>query len=324
MKPILVVQGADRIDDVPGLDRLAAEAEIRFAETAGELRTALVGAEVLLGWNFRADSLRQAWDAAADLRWIHWGGAGVDAAMFAGLKNSDIVLTNSRGVFDRAMAEWVLGMIICFAKKIPQTFECQLRREWNYRLSETIAGKRALVVGAGSIGRAIGRLLRAAGMRVDCVGRSARDGEPDFERIHAIADLHACLARSDYVILITPLTDATRNLFGAAEFAAMPAHARFVNVGRGALVDEPALLEALNEGRIAGAALDVFVDEPLPPGSPFWKAPNCLVSPHMSGDFAGYHEVIAGQFLDNWARYRAGETLENRVDKRLGFAAVGA
>ena len=324
MKPILVVQGAEKMDDVPGLDKLADEAEIRFADSADELGTALAGAEVLLGWNFRADSLRDAWGAAADLRWIHWGGAGVDAAMFPELRNSGIELTNSRGVFDRAMAEWVLGMIICFAKKIPQTFECQLRREWNYRLSETIVGKRALVVGAGSIGRAIGRLLRAAGMQVEGVGRSARAGGPDFERVHAIADLHACLASSDYVILVTPLTEDTRNLFGAAEFAAMPSHARFVNVGRGALVDEPALLVALQQGSIAGAALDVFVDEPLPPESPFWKAPNCLVSPHMSGDFAGYNEVIARQFLDNWARYRAGEALENRIDKRLGFAAAGA
>ncbi len=319
MKPILVVQGANGIEDVPGLDSLADDAEIRFASDAAELRVALPGAEVLLGWNFRAESLCDAWESASALHWIHWGGAGVDAAMFPQLIESDVVLTNSRGVFDGAMAEWVLGMIICFAKKIPQTFEYQSRCEWNYRLNETVAGKRALVVGVGSIGRAIGRLLRAAGMQVEAIGRSARDGEPDFERIHAIDDLHLHLSHSDYVVLITPLTPQTRNLFGAAEFEAMAPHARFVNVGRGALVVEEALLNALREGQIAGAALDVFVEEPLPPDSPFWTAPNCLVSPHMSGDFIDYPVVIAGQFIDNWKRYRSGQSLQNQVDKNLGF-----
>ena len=324
MNPVLLVQGAKGIEEVPGLDALSDQAEIRFAADADELRRTLPGAEVLLGWNFRADSLREAWRSASDLRWIHWCGAGVDAAMFPELSSSEVQLTNARGVFDGAMAEWVLGMIICFAKQIPQTLEYQSRCEWNYRLSENVAGKRALVVGVGSIGRAIGRLLRAAGMRVEAIGRSARDGEPDFARIHAVDDLRQQLGSSDYVVLITPLTRQTRNLFGAAEFAAMPAHARFINVGRGALVVEQALLDALHEGRIAGAALDVFVEEPLPPESPFWKAPNCIVSPHMSGDFAEYQAVMAGQFVDNWKRFRAGEPLENLVDKKLGFAAAGS
>ena len=323
MKPVLVVQGANRIEEVPGLEALSDQAEIRFATDAEELCRALPGAEVLLGWNFRADSLREAWQSASNLRWIHWGGAGVDAAMFPELSSSDVLLTNARGVFDSAMAEWVLGMIICFAKQIPQTLEYQSRCEWNHRLSENVAGKRALVVGAGSIGRAIGRLLRAAGMQVDAIGRSARAGEPDFAQIHALDDLHEQLGSSDYVVLITPLTPQTRNLFGAAEFEAMPAHARFINLGRGALVVEEALLAALREGGIAGAALDVFVEEPLPPDSPFWKAPNCIVSPHMSGDFAEFQTVMGEQFADNWKRYRAGEPLRNRVDKKLGFAAAG-
>ncbi|UCH39667.1 MAG: D-2-hydroxyacid dehydrogenase [Gammaproteobacteria bacterium] len=323
MKPVLVVQGVDSVDEVPGLAQLNDQAEIRCATSVDELRAALPGAEALLGWNFRADSLREAWDSAADLRWIHWGGAGVDAAMFDELADSDVLLTNARGVFDGAMAEWVLGMIICFAKRIPETLEYQSRCEWNYRLSETVAGKRALVVGVGSIGRAIGRLLRAAGMQVEAIGRSARDGEPDFSRIHAISDLHRHLEKSDYVVLITPLTPQTRNLFGSAEFGAMPAHARFINVGRGALVDEEALLKALHEGQIGGAALDVFVEEPLPAESPLWKAPNCLISPHMSGDFAEYQTVMADQFLDNWARFLADEPLNNLVDKQLGFVPAG-
>jgi phosphoglycerate dehydrogenase-like enzyme len=126
------------------------------------------------------------------------------------------------------------------------------------------------------------------------------------------------------VVLITPLTEQTRGLFGANEFDAMNLQARFINIGRGALVVEGALLEALQQERIAGAALDVFVEEPLPSESPFWTAPNCLVSPHMSGDYVEFENTLADQFIDNWGRYLAGETLFNLVDKRLGFAAKSA
>jgi len=321
MKPVLLVQGVKQVDEVPRLNELVDHAEIRFATSVEELRRQLPGADVMLGWNFRAASLCDAWSAARDLRWIHWAGAGVDAAMFDELVASDVQFTNARGVFDRPMAEWVLGMIISFAKQFPQTLDYQRSCEWNYRVSEMVAGKRALVVGVGSIGRAVGRLLGAVGMEVEAVGRSARDGDPDFGHVHAIDELHACLARADYVVLITPLTEQTRGLFGADEFAAMNPRARFLNIGRGALVIEEALLAALQEDRIAGAALDVFVEEPLPPQSPFWSAPNCLVSPHMSGDFAEFESVMADQFIDNWKRFVSGEPLANVVDKGLGFVA---
>ena len=324
MKPVLLIQGAEQIDEVPRLGELSEQAELRFATTADELRTALPGAEIMLGWNFRADSLREAWDSATELRWIHWAGAGVDAAMFPELVDSDVQLTNARGIFDVPIAEWVLGMIICFAKQIPQTFGFQSQAQWRHRLTETVAGKRALVVGVGSIGRAIGRLLQAAGMEVEAIGRSARDGGGDFNQIHGVDDLHVHLPSADYVVLITPLTEHTRNLFGAAEFAAMASHARFINVGRGALVVEDALLKALDEQQIAGAALDVFVEEPLPPDSPFWHAPNCLVSPHMSGDYIEFESAMADQFLTNWARYRSAQPLKNIVDKNLGFVPASA
>ena len=319
MNPVLVVQGVASSDEVPRLEELAAQAEIRCATTVDELRAALPGADVLLGWNFRADSLREAWDSADRLRWIHWGGAGVDAAMFPELAGSEVMLTNARGIFDRPMAEWVLGAMLCFAKRIPETLASQARSSWDYRMSETLFGKRVLVVGVGSIGRAIGRLLQAVGMEVEAVGRRARDGGEDFSRIHAIDELHARLPLADYVVLITPLTEQTRKLFAAAEFDAMAAHARFINVGRGALVEEEDLLAALNAGRIAGAALDVFVDEPLPADSPFWRARNCIVSPHMSGDYIDYQADMAAQFIANWKRFVSGEPLANLVDKQLGF-----
>jgi len=320
LKPVLVIQGAKEIDEVPRLSELSDQAELRFVSTTAELSNALPGSDVMLGWNFRAD-LQAAWESAGDLRWIHWAGAGVDAAVFSELAASEVQLTNARGVFDVPMAEWVLGMIICFAKEIPQSLEFQAQAEWKHRVTEMIAGKRALVVGVGSIGRAVGRLLRAAGMEVEAIGRSARDGDTDFGHIYAIDELHVRLSGADYVVLITPLTEQTRNLFAAPEFAAMATHARFINIGRGPLVVEADLLAALHQGQIAGAALDVFVEEPLPPASPFWNAPNCLVSPHMSGDYAEHEAAMADQFMTNWARYLAGEPLLNVVDKKLGFVS---
>ena len=180
----IVIQGAASAEEVPGIAALAEAADLRFTMTADELRHALPGAEVLLGWDFAAGGLEEAWRSAGDLRWIHWCGAGVNAALFPGLVQSDVVLTNARGIFDRAMAEYTLGQIIAFAKRFPESYALQARGEWRHRLTERIEGARVLVVGTGSIGREIARLLRAVGMVVEGVGRGGRGGDRDFERIH--------------------------------------------------------------------------------------------------------------------------------------------
>ena len=320
---VVAIQGASGADEVPGIAALAGEAELRFAPDTETLRQALDGAEVLLGWTFDAENLRAAWDSTGALRWIHWSGAGVDALLFPELVASDVVLTNTRGVYDRAMAEYVLGLVIAFAKRLPETMRAQAERRWEHKLSERIDGKRALIVGVGSIGREIARLLRAAGMSVAGVGRSARTGDADFGTIHAYDDLNAALGDADYVVAILPLTDATREAFGAAQFAAMKPAARFINLGRGPSVDEAALNAALEAGEIAGAGLDVFVTEPLPGDSPLWARPDVIVSPHMSGDYTGWDADVAALFIDNFRRYRAGEPLRNLIDKERGFAAAG-
>jgi phosphoglycerate dehydrogenase-like enzyme len=308
---------------VPGIEALAGEAELRFAPDTATLRQALDGAEILFGWSFNAENLRDAWDCTGALRWIHWSGAGVDALMFPELVTSAITLTNTRGVYDRAMAEYVLGLIIAFAKRFPESMTAQAERRWQHKLTERIEGQHALIVGAGSIGREIARLLRAAGMTVAGVGRAARAADPDFGAVHAYDDLNDVLGDADYVIGILPLTEATQNAFGAAQFAAMKPTARFINMGRGPSVDEAALDAALEAGEIAGAGLDVFVAEPLPAESPLWSRPDVIVSPHMSGDYYGHEDDVAALFIDNYHRYRAGEPLRNVIDKQRGFAAVG-
>ena len=320
-RPIIVIQGAAGAEQVPGLTAIESHAELRFADSSQDLAQALPGAGILLGWRFGEAGLRGAWPLADRLRWVHWAGAGVDAVLFPELVESDVILTNSRGVFDRAMAEYVLGLVLCFAKRFPETTRHQEQQLWQHRLSELISGRRVLVVGVGSIGREIARMLARAGLQVEGVGRRARTDDDDFAAIHAQADLNTVLPEADYVVIVVPLTDETRGFFGAAQLDAMKPTARLINVARGAVLDEAALVEALARGSIAGAALDVTAIEPLPEHSPLWSMPQVIVSPHMSGDFFGYPEVLVSAFMENFRRYRAQQPLLNVVDKASGFVS---
>jgi phosphoglycerate dehydrogenase-like enzyme len=161
--------------------------------------------------------------------------------------------------------------------------------------------------------------LGSAGLQVAGVGRRERADDPDFGTVHPVERLDELLGESDYVVSVLPATAGTRGLFDAGRFARMKPTARFVNIGRGSAVDEQALAEALGEGRLAGAALDVFQIEPLPEDSPLWTVPNLVITPHMSGDYAGFHDDLVALFQDNLRRYRAGEALRNAVDKDLGY-----
>ena len=315
----VLIHGAASVREVRGLEAVEGEVRFQSARSIDELRQRLPHAQILLGWDFRAHDLAEVWSAARELRWIHWGGAGVDALLFPKLVESDVVVTNARGIFDVAMAEYALGLAIAMAKDFVQTFSDQRRHHWNYRTAQSLQGKHALIVGVGSNGRAIARMWRAFGMQVSGVGRRARTQDADFDVVHGIDELDDLLPLADYVVLITPLTQQTRGLFDAVRFSRMRAGARFINLGRGALIDEDALVEALQHERIAGAALDVFQQEPLPADSVLWDTPNLIVSPHMSGDLHDYRDTVAAQFIDNLRRYRAGEPLHNVVDKRLGF-----
>lgn len=318
-KPTVTVFGAAGEADLPGLERIRDLANPRFANDEAGLAALMPDTDVLLGWDFRAAVLERVWAGAQRLQWVHWAGAGVDAALFPALRDSSVILTNARGVFDPFIAEYVLGLVLCFAKDFPGTVHRQAARQWEFRYTEPIAGRTALVVGTGSIGSAIGRLLKAAGMQVTGVARSARGDDPVFGAVAPMEALDARLGEADYVINVTPSTPQTRGLFSAARFGHMKAGSRFINVGRGDAVDEPALLEALHRGPLAGAALDVFAAEPLPAASPLWQRDDVIVSPHMSGDVRGSQAHLAEQFTDNLQRFLAGEPLRNVVDKQRGY-----
>lgn len=319
-RPILVVLYEDDLPDC--LTLIEAAAEVRYTKAA-ELATALPGADALLLWDFFSSAVQDVWQHADSLKWIHVAAAGVDKLLFDGLRNSDVVVTNSRGIFDRPIAEFVLGSILAMAKDIPGSLRRQQSGIWQHRETERIDDTNALIVGTGSIGRATARLLVAAGMRVEGVGRTARVGDPDFGTVHASNRLAGVVRDSDYVILIAPLTEATRDLVDATVLNAMKPTARLINVGRGELVDDGALVDALNRAGITGAALDVFSTEPLPASSPLWQMENVLISAHLSGDAAGWRQRLSALFSDNFERYVRGGDLLNVVDKKLGFVPGG-
>nr|WP_239154440.1 D-2-hydroxyacid dehydrogenase [Amycolatopsis sp. FDAARGOS 1241] len=307
----------------PDMAAIETAAVVRYTDAAG-LPEALTGAEALFVYDFLSTAVPGAWHSAGELRWLHIASAGVDPVLFPGLIESDVVLTNSRGVFDDAIAEYVLGVVLAFAKDFARSLDLQRAGTWQHRETERIAGREVLVVGTGPIGRSIARLLRAAGLRVSGAGRRPRTGDPDFGVVHDSAELTRHLPAYDYVVAVAPLTEQTKGMFDAAAFAAMKPSARFVNVGRGELVVTSDLVAALRGGELAGAALDVFDTEPLPADSPLWTMPDVLLSPHMSGDFIGWRSTLVEVFEANFRRWVAGEPLHNVVDKRLGYVPSGS
>ncbi|MDR7159901.1 D-2-hydroxyacid dehydrogenase [Arthrobacter sp. BE255] len=304
---------------LPPLERLEAEADVVVVRTADEFRAAQPGAEILFLNDFRTKLLREV--GPGELRWIHTSSIGVDSLMTDEIINSDIVVSNSRGVCERPIAEWVLGVLLMFTKDLRRTIELQQARTWQHRETEPLLGRKVLVVGPGPVGRETVLLLRAAGMDVTVVGRSARN-DAQLGSISGFDELDRLLGQADDVVLTLPLTEETRGLFNSLRFGKMRSGARLVNVGRGAVVVEQDLLDALDEGHLAGAALDVFEHEPLDAGNPLWSRRNILVSPHASGDLIGWRGRVVDCFARNLRLWKAHEPLKDVVDlKKLGLAA---
>ncbi|ASQ94869.1 D-2-hydroxyacid dehydrogenase [Streptomyces sp. 11-1-2] len=298
------------------LDRVADRAKVLVCDEYS-LPQALPAADVLLVWDFTSDAVRDAWPGEGPRpAWVHTASAGVDRLLCPELITSDTVLTNARGVFEQPIAEYVAGLVISMAKDFHGTWELQRQRRWQHRETMRLAGTRAVVVGAGPIGRAIDSTLASLGVVVDLVGRTARQG------VRGGDELPELLPSADWVVCAAPLTDATRGMFDRTIFDRMKSTARFINVGRGPLVVEKDLTAALVARRIGGAALDVFEHEPLASNDPLWDVPGLFISPHMSGDTVGWRDHLADQFQDNYERWCAGEPLLNIVDKRLGYVPV--
>jgi len=317
---VAIVDAVDR--DPPDLS--AAEELARIVRVPGveELEPHLERVDAIFAWNFDRPRLRDVIPRAPRLRWIQSISAGVEDLAFPELSEHEIVLTNAAGVYDPGLAESVLGFLLAFSARIVEDARLE-PGAWPHDGTRLLRGTTALVVGAGSIGSEVGRLLAASGLRVRGIARTPRPADGIFEAIAGVEELHAELARADHVVNVLPITAATRGLFDADAFAAMRSDAVFVNIGRGATVDEQALIAALEQGVIAGAALDVFQVEPLPVANPLWRMPNVLVSPHRAGDHERWEADVVALFVENLERYLAGERLRNVVDVELGYAPGG-
>ena len=262
-------------------------------------------------------------ESMPNLKWIHSQAAGIDYVDRApGLLDAGVVITSSSGVHARPLSETVLGAIIALAKGFPQAMRRQGRHEWLRYTPEDVAGKLVTIVGAGKIGAAIAERCLMMGMRVIGVRRTRPAVELDigpFERVVGQDGLAEALTASDYVVLCAPRTPETVGMIGVSEFAAMKQGARFINVARGDLVDEGALIAALESGRVGGAYLDVFATEPLPDESPLWDMENVLITGHSGAGSADRDEQVVEIFLENVGRYLGGQPLVNVYEHGRGY-----
>ena len=295
---------------------------VRFAigQDAVDLVARAPDADVLFYCTGGRERLETAFNGLRRLRWVHSRWAGLDGLLFPALAQSPVLLTNSRGVFSRTLAEFSIGAILHFAKDFARMRRQQAARRWEPFVVEEVHGRALGVVGYGDIGRAVARRGRALGMRILALRRGGAPEDELVDQAFPPEELLALVARADYLVLALPLTPETRGLIGAAEFAAMKPSAVLINVGRGPTVDEPALVAALQAGRIRGAALDVFTEEPLPPDNMLWGLDNVLLSPHTADRTTTWLDEAMAVFLENLRRFRAGEPLRNVVeDKRRGY-----
>jgi phosphoglycerate dehydrogenase-like enzyme len=264
--------------------------------------------------------------AAKKLKWVHSTSAGVGQLMYPALRNSGVVITNASGIFSVPMAEHTIGLILALARNFPDTLRQQERAIWSQQnlwdkpqhLAE-VNGTLLLIVGYGSIGREVAKRAQALGMHVWGVTRSGKGDATYAEKIVASTQLHTVLPHADYVLLCAPETAETNSLIGAEQLAQMKRSARLINVGRGSLVDESALISALETGALAGAALDVAQTEPLPATSPLWHAPNLFITPHTSALSDRLWPRETAMLVDLLERWFDGRELFNRVDFARGY-----
>ena len=265
-------------------------------------------------------------DRAPKLRWVQLTSAGVDRLLDGDLAKSGVAITTASGIHAVPVGEYVMGVMLAFAKGLPGAIRAQAERTWRPYLAEELYDKTLGIVGLGAIGGYVAKLAKADGMRVLAVRRSTKRrstgegaGLDDVDELLPLADLPYLLSEADYVVIAVPLTAESRGLIGEQELRAMKPTARIINIARGPIIDEVALVRALKEKWIGGAALDVFEQEPLPPESELWGMENVILTPHISGGTPVYMERAVELFCDNLRRYLAGEPLRNTVQVERGY-----
>jgi phosphoglycerate dehydrogenase-like enzyme len=330
LSPIL--SGRYRTEDLERIQAAAPGARLVSLSAEGLADGPVEDVEVLLrGW-LKADAFERLLARATRLSWVHSATGGVETALTPSMLARELVVTNARGVFTQPIAEYVMLMMLAICRRLPELLELQAERTWQPLEGRELRDATVGIVGLGSIGRAVASLASAFGCRVIATRRQpdrgtaptgarnhTRGGEPRIERLLGPDGLPELLGTADFVVLTVPLTPRTENLIDAAALAAMRPDAWLINVARGGLVDERALLRALREGRIGGAVLDTFRQEPQLADSPFYGLPNVIVTPQTSWSSGRVVDRSVGLFCDNLRRFAAGEALHNVVDPSAGY-----
>jgi phosphoglycerate dehydrogenase-like enzyme len=281
------------------------------------LDTVLADAEIVYGLRLPRNLIAR----APKLKWVQVSSAGVDRFLDDDFRRSPVILTNASGIHATPIGEFVMEQMLMFAKNAAFCFDLKQKKQWQHYAPSVLRGKTVGIVGLGNIGREVARLSKAFGMKVVATRRAT----PRTQRARYVdlmlprQELPRLLAESDYVVITLPYTREIHNLFGEAELKAMKSSAYLINIGRGGIIDEDVLARALSENWIAGAGLDVFATEPLPPESKLWELPNLLFSPHVSGDMEDYIGHSTEVFCKNLRRYLEGKRLFNVVDKQRGY-----
>jgi len=334
MPRVVLISAPIEQEWVGRLQRVSSELTVKQVTSLSAQDPLWQEVEVLYGFPWKLPKP----EVAPRLRWIQLYSAGADRLLTNPLFQTDITITTASGVHAINIAEYVFTMTQAWYRKLPQLLAWKQSKEWGVDKEsietaiEELHGKTIGIVGYGSIGRQIARLARTYGMRVLAMQRGANRKDTGFQfpdvgdpegtlphHYYDFAQLHTMLHECDIVVAAVPLTAETREMFNAAAFQAMKRSAFFVNIARGDVCDEPALIDALQQKQLAGAALDVFQQEPLPATSPLWDMPNVLMSPHNSGVTPHYNERAATIFAANLRRYLAGQPLYNTVDKQRGY-----
>lgn len=289
--------------------------EVKKSSDPSTLLSEIRDAEVLLAGRFNSEMFA----AAKKLKWVQAVAAGVDRFLFPEFICSDVTLTNARGVHPAQVSDHVLALILAFSRKLKAFMESQYERKWARLQCEELQGRVLGIVGLGAIGREIARKAKCFGMRVLAVDRNVAVPPTSVDELLKPPALSALLKQSDFVVLSVPLTRETEGLIGEPELAAMKREAILINVSRGRIVQEQALVKALREGKMGGAGLDVFEEEPLPRSSELWDMENVIITPHVAGSTPQYWARVCDIFCENLKRYASGQPLINVIDKKAGY-----
>jgi phosphoglycerate dehydrogenase-like enzyme len=322
MDPItLLVISSPKYSFLRFLDDLPQPVKVFTSDDVEVLKQHAAEADVILNGFHDGSALRAVLPLAPRLRWVHALSAGVEKVLSPELIESPAPLTNGRGVFGPALAEFAVAAMLFFAKDLRRLIRQQEASRWQQFDVAFLRDQTLGVIGYGGIGREAARLAHALGMQVVALRRRtpSPENDPVLERSFTREQLHEMLGQCDYVLAATPHTPETQGMLGETEFQAMKRSAVFINVGRGAVVVESALINALNQAVIRGAALDVFETEPLPSDHPFYRMENVLLSPHCADHTTGWMELAVNQFIENFERFRSGQPLEHIVDKSAGY-----